>query len=78
VVSQEWKRANITPLFKKGARSDAGKRSVSLTSYLGKTLEAIMQDKIMYHLTTNSLINESQHGFRPTKSCLTNMLEFLE
>jgi len=32
----------------------------------------------MYHLTTNFLINESQHGFRPKKSCLTNMLEFLE
>jgi len=37
-----------------------------------------MKDKIMYHLTTNSLINESQHGFRPKKSCLTNMLEYLE
>jgi len=37
VVPQEWKRANITPLFKKGARSDAGNyRPVSLTSYLGK------------------------------------------
>ena len=82
VVPQEWKRANITPLFKKGARSDAGNyRPVSLTSYLEKkTLEAIMKDKIMYHLTTrpNSLINESQHGFRPKKSCLTNMLEFFE
>jgi len=61
VVPQEWKRANITPLFKKGARSDTGNyRPVSLTPYLGKTLEAIMKDKIMYHLTTNSLINESR------------------
>jgi len=37
-----------------------------------------MKDKIMYHLTTNFLINESQHGFRVKKSCLTYMLEFLE
>jgi len=45
--------SNITPLLKKGARSDAGNyRPVSLTSYLGKTLEAIIKDKIMYHLTT--------------------------
>ena len=40
-----------------------------------------MKYKIMYHLITRPnyfLINESQHGFRPKKSCLTNMLEFLE
>ena len=37
-----------------------------------------MKDKIMYHLTTNFLINESQYGLRPKKSYLTNMLEFLE
>ena len=79
MVSQEWKRANITPLFKKGSRSDTGNyRPVSLTSYLGKTLEAIMKYKIMHHLTTNFLINENQHGFRPKKSCLTNMFEFLQ
>ena len=37
MVPQEWKRANITPLFKGGTRSEPGNyRLVSLTSYLGK------------------------------------------
>ena len=44
VVPQEWKRANITPLFKKGSRSDPGNyRPVSLTSHVGKILEAIVR-----------------------------------
>jgi len=48
VVPQEWKRANITPLFKKGSRSDPGNyRPVSLTSHVGKILEAM----INYYLT---------------------------
>jgi len=30
------------------------------------------------HLTLHSLINESQHGFLPRKSCLINLLKFLK
>jgi len=30
------------------------------------------------HLSQNRLTNESQHGFRHKKSCLTNLLEYLE
>ena len=30
------------------------------------------------HLSQNRLINESQHGFRHQKSCLTNFLEYLK
>ena len=75
LVPQEWKRANITPLFKKGSRSDPGNyRPVSLTSIL----EAIIKEKLLGRLTLHSLINASQHGFLPRKSCLTNLLEFLE
>jgi len=50
MVPQEWKRANITPLFKRGSRSEPGNyRPVSLTSYLGKILEAIIKDDIFLH-----------------------------
>ena len=32
----------------------------------------------MCHLVTHTVINDSQHGFLPKSSCLTNLLEFLE
>jgi len=30
------------------------------------------------HLENNLLINDSQHGFRKGRSCLTNLLSFLD
>ena len=32
----------------------------------------------MSHLTLNDLISKTQHGFVPHRSCLTNLLEYLE
>jgi ribonuclease P/MRP protein subunit RPP40 len=32
----------------------------------------------MRHLEQNRLVNPSQHGFMPGKSCCSNLLEFLE
>jgi len=37
IVPQDWKMANVTPVFKKGSRHDPGNyRPVSLTSHVGK------------------------------------------
>ena len=58
VVPQEWKRANITPLFKKGSRSDPGNyRPVSLTSHVGKILEAIVKEKLITRSSYVTFIN---------------------
>ena len=79
LVPHVWKQANVTPLFKKGSKSEPGNyRPVSLTSYIGKILEAILKVNIVRHITVHSLINASQHGFLSRRSCLTNLLEFLE
>ena len=32
----------------------------------------------MEHLENNRLIRDSQHGFRSSRSCLSNLLEFLD
>ena len=53
-------------------------RPVSLTSHVCKVLESILRDRIVEHLNKYNLINNSQHGFTRKRSCLTNLLEFLE
>ena len=69
----------VTPLFKKGSRAKPENyRPVSLTSILGKMLESIVKDQIVKHLESNNLIHSSQHGFTKGRSCLTNLLEFME
>ena len=78
VVPKDWKLGNVSPLFKKGTRSDVGNyRPVSLTSQICKIMEGIIRDRIVEFLDSNNLISSSQHGFRRGRSCLTNLLSFL-
>ena len=78
-VPNDWKHANVTPIFKKGDKSDPGNyRPISLTSQICKVLESILRDNIVNHLNTHTLLLQSQHGFTKGKSCLTNLLLFLE
>ena len=78
-IPADWKDAGVTPLFKKGKRSDAQNyRPVSLTSIPCKILETIIKEEILIHLDKYSLIKDSQHGFLAGRSCLTNLLEFME
>ncbi len=78
-VPEDWKEANVTPIYKKGTKSSPGNyRPVSLSSISCKLMESILRDAITDHLTANRLIKDSQHGFMRDKSCVTNLLEFLE
>ena len=79
IVPSEWKEANITPLFKKGSRNKLENyRPVSLTSVVCKLLETLIRDHMVEFLVKHKLINTSQHGFLKVRSCLTNLLCFLE
>jgi len=79
IIPQDWKDANVSPLFKKGSKNKPENyRPVSLTSIVGKMLESIVKDHIVSHLHRFNLIKSSQHGFTKGKSCLTNLLEFFE
>ena len=78
-VPQQWRTANVIPIFKKGSKRDAANyRPISLTSHIGKLLERIIRDHILRHLDNKHLIKPSQHGFLPGRSCQSNLLEFLE
>jgi hypothetical protein len=56
-VPADWRRANVTPIFKKGSKSDPDNyRPVSLTSICGKLMEGISKEKSPSIWTqTNSL-----------------------
>ena len=79
VVPDDWKIANVSPIFKKGdKRKVSNYRPVSLTSQVLKVIETILRDAIVSHLEASNLIRDSQHGFRKGRSCLTNLLVFLD
>ena len=78
-IPYHWKQANITALPKSGSRLEPSNyRPVSLTSIPCKIMESIIRDQIMNHLVKHNLLNDSQHGFVKSKSCVTNLLEALD
>ena len=79
VVLFEWKEANIIRLFKKDLRNKSDNyRPVSLKSVICKLLEMLIKDHMVDILVRHKLVNSPQHGFLKARSCLTNMLCFLE
>jgi hypothetical protein len=75
----DWKSANVTPIYKKGKKSDPSNyRPVSLTSISCKLLESIIRDGIVNHMVQNGLVEDSQHGFVKGRSCETNLVEFFD
>ena len=78
-VLEDWRVANVPPLFKKVSREELGNyRPVGLTSVVGKVLETLIKDQMRNHLNKYKLIKGSQHGFTKSSSCLTNLSEFCE
>ena len=71
-VPDDWRHANVAPIFKKGEKYDAANyRPVSLTCICCKTLEHIIVSNINKHLAFESILADCQHGFRSQRSCET-------
>uniref|UniRef100_A0A8B9B9Q0 Reverse transcriptase domain-containing protein n=1 Tax=Anser brachyrhynchus TaxID=132585 RepID=A0A8B9B9Q0_9AVES len=78
-VPEDWKKANITLVFRKGKKEDPGNyRPVSLTSIHGKVMEQLILEAIYKQVEEKKVIRSSQHGFIKGKSCLTNLIVFYD
>ena len=74
-----WKLGKVVTIFKKGDKHCPGNyRPVSLTSVSCKVLESLIRDALMEHLTTYRLLSDEQHGFRPKRSCSTQLLATID
>ena len=76
-VPDEWRQANVSPVFKKGEKYAANYRPVSLTCICCKTLEHILVSNINKHLALDSILADCQHGFRSQRSCETQLVQFV-
>ena len=76
-VPEDWRKANVTPIYKKGSREDPGNyRPISLTSIPGKVMEWILLGSITSQM--KHVVGKSQHGFTKGRSCLTNLVAFYD
>ncbi|CAB4039899.1 Hypothetical predicted protein, partial [Paramuricea clavata] len=69
-----WKRANVTPIFKKDDPSlPSNYRPISLLCILSKVFERCVSYHCQHHLS--QFIYDFQHGFRKGRSTESQLLE---
>ncbi|MGL5707124.1 MAG: reverse transcriptase family protein, partial [Aeromonas sp.] len=78
-IPNDWKTATVVAIHKSGSTGNvANYRPVSLTCVLCKIFERIIRDHVCKYAVGQSFLGENQHGFRKGRSCLTNLLKFLD
>lgn len=76
-LPQSWKHSIIIPIAKPNKdNSDPNSyRPISLTSCLCKLLEKLVNNRLIWYLETNTLLNNAQTGFRKSKSTLDQIMK---
>lgn len=73
-IPAKLKMSRIIPLFKKGDRSDVKNyRIIAICSVVLKVFEIVMHEKLLD--VVNTKLSNAQHGFRPKRSVVTNLMQ---
>ena len=71
----EWKKANIVPIHKKGDKHlIQNYRPVSLLPICGKIVQKLIFNSLFQYLENTHLLNPHQSKFRPGDSCVHQLL----
>ena len=63
-VPEDSRKANITPIFRKGKQEDPGNSTpASLTLIPGKVTEQLILETTSMHMTDKKILRSSRHGF---------------
>ena len=74
-----WKKAHITPVYKKGSRSHCTNyRPISLLSCVGKVLEKCVKSHVVEFLDEHKIITVAQSGFTQGDSTIYQLLSIYD
>ena len=74
-IPEQWKKALVVPIFKKGNRQDPGNyRPVSLSSGFSRLGETVLLDPMLTHVQQHNLLSQCQFGFMPRRSSCSQLL----
>ena len=78
-VPSSWKEAQISAIFKKGKKCQAGNyRPLSLTSVVCKVMETLVREHIIKHMKANKFFTDRQFGFISGRSTSLQLLNVLD
>ena len=75
-VPDEWRKSIIKPIFKGGRkdrRDPSSYRPIALTSCVARTMEKVLNARILEYLQKNSLLYEHQSGFQRNHSTISQL-----
>ena len=73
IFPNNWKIARITPIFKSEAKDEmTNYRPISVKSVVAKIAEKLIYNQIYNYLHNYNQLSNSQHGFRPLHSTVTD------
>ena len=74
----DWRSGNISAIYKKGSKLDAGNyRPICLTCICCKLIESVIRDLIVEFLFSNKLFSNKQYGFIKGRS-IVQLLKVLD
>lgn len=79
--STDWKRGNMTPIFKKGKKEtprelQGGQSHLCALQNYGAI--SFLLETMLRHMENGEVICNNQHGFIKVKLCLTNLILFYD